>query len=78
MTVDDLVYALDGFDTDGFGNSGPRLKIVTEIIGADYICRTLEGNIGIAFRRENLRYATQKEISSYRRIYPEVDWYLED
>jgi hypothetical protein len=78
MKVDDWVFALDGCDTDGNGQAGLRLRIITHAVSSGFACRTAEGNNSIFFHKDHLRPATKAEIAKYRRIYPEVDWYLED
>jgi hypothetical protein len=77
MKVGDYVFSLDGFDT-AFGKARPRLKIITDVVAAGYACRAVEGNQSIFFRLDQIRLATAKEVKDYKKIYPEVDWYLED
>jgi len=78
VKVDDWVFTTDGLDTGGHGQARPRLRIITHVFQNGCACRTAEGNNSMFFRTDHLRPATKTEINNYRRIYPEVDWYLED
>jgi hypothetical protein len=63
--IGEYVFTKDGLDTKD-GHPAPRLRIVTGYEGTYYQCRTVEGELSISFRPENLREATRKEVDSYR------------
>lgn len=63
FSVDDYVFAIDGYDHPDYG---PRMRVVTAIVPGGYVCRTVESDLGILFRHEQLRPATKEEISKWR------------
>jgi hypothetical protein len=57
----DKVIAMDGFDLDP---TRPRIRVVVEVEKEGMICRTLEGELGLLFQKDQLRLASANEVPS--------------